>query len=83
MRFMNLFSSESAVSNEWQRDIITAVLRAFTKAKKCVDLGDIGVELMGVDYQLLQFQWNIQNWVSFLPHWICHFEITSVAVKGA
>lgn len=58
MSFMNLFSSESAVSNEWQRDIITVVLRAFTKAEKCVDLGNMGVELMGVDYQL-QFQWNI------------------------
>lgn len=26
--------------------------------EKCVDLGNMGVELMGVDYQL-QFQWNI------------------------
>lgn len=29
------------VSDEWQHDILTVVQGAFTKAKKCVALGDV------------------------------------------
>lgn len=39
--FSRVCSSKLVVLGEWQRDILTVVRRAFTKAKECVDLGDV------------------------------------------